>query len=75
MCIKKKGKCCVFISAALDECGETSLTAVKDSQMKSGARLSHGDRLAEGAAAATLRWTKTQYDKQTQLQPEQTEIK
>lgn len=69
--------CYVSLSAALDECRETqtSHTAVKDSQMKSGARLSHGDRPALGAAAATLGWTKTQYDKQTQLQPEQTEIK
>lgn len=34
--------------------------------------LSHCDRPALGAAAATLRGTKTQYDKQTKLQPEHT---
>ncbi len=64
---------CSFIDTSPET--ESSHTAVKDSQMNTEARLSRGDRPALGAAAATLRWAKTQYDRQTKLQPEQTEIK
>lgn len=64
---------CSFTDTSLET--ESSHTAVKDSQMNTEARLSHGDRPALGAAAATLRWAKTQYDRQTKLQPEKTEIR
>ncbi len=58
-----------FIDTSLET--ESSHTAVKGSQMNSGARLSHCGRAALLAAAATLRWMETQYNKQTKLQPEQ----
>lgn len=37
--------------------------------------LSHTDRPVLGAVAAMPQWMKTQYDRQTKLQPEQTDIK
>lgn len=50
----------------------SSHTAVKGA---TEAELSHCDRPAFLATAATLRRTKTQYDKQTGLQPERTGTK
>lgn len=63
MTVHKNVSHCSFIDTSQES--ESSHTAVKGSQMNTEAWLSHCDRAALGAAAATLRWTKTQYDGQT----------
>lgn len=73
MAVHKNVSHCSFIDTSQES--ESSHTAVKGSQMNTEAWLSHCDRAALGAAAATLRWTKIQYDGQTKLQPEWTDIK